>query len=106
MIIQRGPRVPKLTVEFGPVPTDAEAARVVARRERSRRNSEWFQAHRSELLPLATGKHLAVAGEEAFIADSPEEAWAWADRTHPEDDTATVQYVSPERGPKIYAYRG
>jgi hypothetical protein len=39
-------------------------------------------------LPRALGKHLAVAGAEAFIADTPQEAWAMA------------------RRPKIYANRG
>jgi hypothetical protein len=45
---------------------------------------------------------LAVAGQEPFIADTPEEAWAWVDATHPEDDGAMVQYVRPEKGPRIY----
>jgi hypothetical protein len=49
------------------------------------------------------GKFLAVAGQEGFIAPTPEEAWAWVDTTHPEDDGAIVQYVRPETGPRIYA---
>jgi hypothetical protein len=101
MIIQRGSQPPQVTVEFGPPPADPSA--VLARAERSRRNSEWLQAHWGDLLPQAVGKYVAVAGAEAFIADTPEEAWAWADRTHPEDDSATVRYVNPHRGPKIYA---
>jgi hypothetical protein len=48
---------------------------------------------------------LAVAGQEPFIADTPEEAWAWADTTHPEDDGAIVQYICTEMGPRIYADR-
>ena len=104
MIIQTGPRLLKLTVEFGPPPADP--APILARMERARRNSQWLQAHWAELLPRAMGKHLAVAGEEAFIADTPEEAWAMAKQAHPEDDTTTIQYVNPHRGPKIYAHRG
>jgi hypothetical protein len=46
-----------------------------------------------------------VAGQEAFIADTPEEAWAWARTNHPEDNGAFVQYVIPEKGPRIYANR-
>jgi hypothetical protein len=104
MIIQIGPRLPELTVEFGPPPADPTP--FIAREERSRRNSQWLQAHWGDLLPQALGKHLAVAGEEAFIADTPQEAWAMAKRAHPEDDSATIQYVNPHRGPKIYAHRG
>jgi hypothetical protein len=104
MIIQQGSMAPGLAVEFGPPPVDT--AEALTRMERARRNSQWLQAHWADLLPRAAGKFVAVAGEEAFVADSPEEAWAWAGRTHPEDDTATVQYVNPQPGPRIYAHRG
>ncbi len=104
MIIVQGAQSFKMTVEFGSPPDDP--APLIAREERSRRNSQWLQAHWADRLPQALGKHLAVAGEEAFIADTPEEAWAMARRAHPEDDSATIQYVNPHLGPKIYAYRG
>jgi hypothetical protein len=104
MIRQQGEQGPQLTVEFGPPPADASPT--LARRERSRRNSAWLQAHWADLLPQAAGKYVAVAGEEAFIAETPIEAWAWARRTHPEDDAATVEYVNPQPGPKIYSHRG
>src|SRR5262249_28818675 len=103
MIIQRDSRPSELTITFGPPPGDAGA--VAARMERARRNSQWLQAHWADLLPRAQGQFLAVAGEEAFIASSAEEAWAWARGTHPEDDAATVQYVNSQPGPKIYAHR-
>jgi hypothetical protein len=54
--------------------------------------------HWSDLLPQARGKFLAVAGQEAFLADIPEEAWAQAQAAHPEDDGALCQYVFPEGG--------
>jgi hypothetical protein len=104
MIIQQGRMPSKLTVEFGPPPADPSA--VLARMDRFRRNSQWLQAHWADFLPQAAGKYVVVAGEEGVIADSLEEAWAWARRAHPEDDTATVQYVSPHKGPKIYTHRG
>ena len=37
--------------------------------------SDW-----ADLLAQAAGKHVAIAGEEAFIADTPQEAWAMAKR--------------------------
>jgi hypothetical protein len=80
-----------------------EIARVQGQDERHRRNNAWLQAHWAAVLPQVRGKFLAVAGQEAFIAPTPEEAWSWVDTTHPEDDGAIVQYIRPETGPRIYA---
>ena len=82
-----------------------EVARCKAQDERGRRNSDWLQAHWPDLLPQARGKFVAVAGQEAFIADTHEEAWARARKAHPEDDGALSQYVFPGKGPRIYACR-
>jgi hypothetical protein len=68
--------LPELTVTFGSPPTGAEAEVIRARQERSRRNSQWLQTLWDQLLPQALGKFVAVAGEEAFIADTPHQAWA------------------------------
>ncbi len=83
----------------------AEAARCQAQLARARRNLEWLETHWDDVLPQARGKHLAVAGQEAFVANTPEEAWAWVDAAHPEDNGAFVQYVFPEKGPRFYANR-
>jgi hypothetical protein len=83
-----------------------EIARALAQHERAKRNSDWLQAHWPDLLPQARGRHLAVAGQEAFIADTPEEAWAMAKAAHPDDTGALLRYVIPHRGPRIYAVRG
>jgi hypothetical protein len=80
-----------------------DTARALAQDEHHRRNSDWLQRHWADVLPQARGKFLAVAGQEPFIADTPEAAWAWVATTHPEDDGAMVQYVRPEAGPRIYA---
>lgn len=86
--------------------TDPEAiARARTRHERHKRNSDWLQAHWADVLPQACGKFLAVAGQEAFIAETIPEAWAWVDTTHPEDDGAVVQYVRSAKGPRIYGHR-
>ena len=84
----------------------AAIARVRAQHEHGQRNSKWLESHWADVLPQARGKFLAVAGQEAFVADSPEQAWAWAESTHPDDDGAFVQYVRPEKGPRIYAHLG
>src|SRR5271165_7088349 len=80
-----------------------EVARCKAQDERGRRNSDWLQAHWADLLPQARGKFVAVAEQEAFIARTAEEAWAWAARIHPDDNGALVRYVRIGKGPRIYA---
>lgn len=95
---------PRFTIEE--VTDPEEIARSRALRERARRNDDWLQAHWPEIAPRARGRFLAVAGQEAFIADSMEEAWAMALAAHPDDDGAHLQYVIAKRGPRIYAHRG
>jgi hypothetical protein len=75
-----------------------------AQHERANRNSDWLQGHWPDVLPQARGKFLAVAGQEAFIADTFEEAWANARTAHPDDDGAMCRYVFASRGPRIYAH--
>jgi hypothetical protein len=95
---------PRFTIEE--VTDPVEIARFREHDERARRNSDWLQAHWADVLPQARGRFLAVAGQEAFVADSPEEARALAKAAHPEDDAVLVQYVFPTVGPRIYAHRG
>jgi hypothetical protein len=38
---------------------------------------------------------LVVAGQQAFLADSPDEAWALADAAHPNDLGAFALYLRP-----------
>jgi hypothetical protein len=82
----------------------AVIARARAQDARFKRNSDWLQAHWAELLPRVRGKHVVVAGQEAFIADTPEEASGMAEAAHPDDDGAFGQYVFPNEHPRIYAY--
>jgi hypothetical protein len=92
-----------ITVEL--VEPSAVSAQARAQYERAKRNSDWLQAHWPDLLPQARGKHLAVAGQEAFLADTPDAARAMAKAAHPDDDGALSQYVFPNTWPRIYAYR-
>lgn len=82
-----------------------ESARFRGAHDQGIRNSRWLECHGAELLPRALGKFIAVAGQEAFVADTPEEAWAWARQKHPEDRGAFVEYVRPEKGPRMYGNR-
>ena len=69
-------------------------------------NSNWLQGNWHQLLPQARGKILAVAGQEAFLADTPEEAWQWTKDRHPEDKGPLVRYVIAKEGPRIYVCPG
>ncbi len=104
MIRAVGPIEPKFIIEE--VTDPVEVARFRAHMERFRRDLDWLQNHWADLLPQALGRFVAVAGQEAFIADTAQEAAAMAEAAHPEDAGVYVHYVRPERGPRIYASRG
>jgi hypothetical protein len=95
---------PKLVVELNNDPIEFEKAR--AQQDRAKRNSLWLADHWPDLLPAARGRFVAVAGQEAFVADTWEEAWASAKKSHPEDDGAIMQYVRKDTHPRIYGNRG
>lgn len=82
-----------------------EIARHRAWHEKARRNAEWLERHWHEVLPQAHGRFVAVAGQEAFIADTGEEAVARAKASHPDDEGLLSQYVYPPGGLRVYAHR-
>jgi hypothetical protein len=94
---------PRLVIEE--INDPVQVARSRAQNERADRNMAWLEAHWADLLPQAYGKFVAVAGQEAFIADLPGEARKLAKAAHPEDDGVIGQYVMPPGGPRIYAVR-
>jgi hypothetical protein len=86
--------------------TDSEhTARIRAQLERFSRNSDWLAANWADVLPQARGRHIAVACQQAFIADTPEQALALAKAAHPDDDGLLLRYVPAQLGPRIYAHR-
>lgn len=93
-------------IVIGSIDDPVECAAIHERIAQGNRNLAWLAGHWSELLPHARGKFVAVAAQESHVANSPEEAWAWAKSVHPDDEGAIVQYVRPEPGPRIYADRG
>jgi hypothetical protein len=100
---QDGKPMPSSSLTIEEISDPAECASVRAALEAHRRNSDWLQGQWSNLLPQALGKRVAVADQEAFIAQTSEEAWAWIRTHHPDDPGAFVQYVSPTQGPRMYA---
>jgi len=94
---------PKLTVEENNDPV--HYAEVCALHERTKRNWDWLSAHWPDLLPGVRGRFVAVAAQEAFVADTSEEAWRLAKSAHPDDDGAILRYVRKDTYPRIYANR-
>lgn len=82
-----------------------ELAKARAQRERFDRNSAWLQAHAAEVYTHYRGKCICIAGEELFVADTPEEALALATAAHPEDDGSFLRYIPREKLARIYAHQ-
>ena len=82
-----------------------ELAQAQARHARFARNSAWLQAHATEIYTQYRGKCIGVAGEELFIADTPEEVLAQARAAHPEEKgSILIRYIPREKVARIYAY--
>jgi hypothetical protein len=84
-------------------PVEIAAAR--AQRERFDRNAEFLEAHAKEVYARHRGKCVCVAGEELFVADTPEQVMALAKAAHPEDDGSFMRYIPKEKMARIYAYQ-
>jgi len=80
-----------------------ELAKMQARRKRYERNAAWLQAHAAEVYTRHRGKCICIAGEELFVADTPEEVLALATAAHPEDDGRFLHYIPREKMARIYA---
>src|SRR4051812_15382421 len=69
-------------------------------------NFKWLDENWHAVLPQAYDKYLAVAGQQAFIADTPQQARALAIAAHPDDKGLICRFVSSHKGPRIYAHQG
>jgi len=94
-----------MRVVMQPVTDPEEIARAQARRRRFDRNRAWLQARAEEVYARHRGRCISVAGEELFVADTPEEAMRLGRAAHPDDDGSFVQYIPRERFTRIYAHR-
>ncbi len=91
---------PRVTIEE--VTDPREIARHRAQDERHARNLKWLESHWAGLAN-APGRYVAVADEQAFVAETAAAAWSWARSEHPQDDGAVVMFVPAEKGWRIYA---
>jgi hypothetical protein len=84
--------------------TDPEEwARARAQQERADRNWAWFDAHAQEIFRTYRGKCICVAGQELFVADTPEAVLVLAQAAHPEDNGRFTRYIPREKVARIYA---
>lgn len=84
--------------------TDPDAIRQFEERwERYSRNDAVFRQNMRTIYQEYRGKVVIVAGEELHVADTADEAWAWARQKHPDDDGLLVRSIPKERGWRIYA---
>ena len=81
-----------------------ELAKARLQRERFDRNAAWLQAHAPQIYVQYRGKCICIAGEELFVADTPEEALASATAAHPGDDGNFLRYIPQERLDRVYAH--
>ena len=82
-----------------------ELAKAKRQDERFERNWAWFKAHAAEIYERHRGKCLCIAGQELFVADTPQEALAQAKAAHPEDNGFFTRYIPKEKAYRIYAHR-
>src|SRR5438105_877814 len=81
-----------------------EWAEVQARRTDFDRNVKWFEEHAVEIGEKYPGKHIVIAGGELFTGDTFREAREKARMAHPDDKAVYFEYISTDRGPKLYAH--
>jgi hypothetical protein len=105
MIIQQGNWPEREPLKFVEVTDPVLVARAQRQHEQATRNMDWLQAHWAELIPPNYGRYLAIAGQEAFLADTYQEAIERAQAAHPEDEGVFCWHLSPWKGPQIYAHR-
>jgi len=95
--------IPRIIMEEVTDPEELAQARALD--ERFARNSAWLQRHATEIYTHYRGKCICVAGEELFIADTPEEVLAQARAAHPEEKgSILIRYIPREKVARIYAY--
>jgi hypothetical protein len=94
------------TVVMEEVTDPEELAKARVQDERFERNSAWLQAHISEVYSQHRGKCICIAGEELFVADTPQEVIDLASAAHPEDNGKLLRYIPREKVARVYAHRG
>jgi hypothetical protein len=102
-IMMTDKHIPRIIMEEVTDPEELAQARALD--ERFACNSAWLQRHATEIYTHYRGKCICVAGEELFVADTPEEVLAQARTAHPEEKgSILIRYIPREKVARIYAY--
>src|SRR5258708_7384502 len=91
---------PKITITE--VTDPIEIAKAREQDEKFERNLAWLDAHATDVFSHR-GKHICIAGQELFVADTVDEVLAKAKAAHPEDNGRYLKYVPKSRAARIYA---
>lgn len=94
--------VQQLPIVMEEVTDLAELKKAQTQDERFSRNWQWFETHASEIYTTYRGQCICIAGEELFVADTPEEVLALAIAAHPEDDGRFTRIIPKEKVARIY----
>lgn len=95
--------LPPIEIVMEDVSDPQEIARAHSQFAQAELNSRWLEAHATEIYLRHRGKFIVVAGEELFVADTPEEATALARAAHPDDEGSIIRYIYPTKTSRIYA---
>jgi hypothetical protein len=79
-----------------------ELTKARAQHEQFKRNCDWLDSHAHNVYSHR-GKHISIAGQDLFVAESAREALALAAKAHPEDLGRYLRYIPKDRVPRIYA---
>jgi hypothetical protein len=83
-------------IEIEEVSEATELAKARKLRDQFDRNSDWLQAHISEIYAKHRGQFICIAGEELFVAPQ-------ATAAHPDDEGWFTRYIPKEKAARIYA---
>lgn len=91
-------------IEIIEVTDPIEIAAAQEQRKQFDRNSQWLEAHASEVFSKHRGRHICIAGQELFVANNVREAVQQARAAHPDDKGWFTSYIPVEKVPRIYAF--
>jgi hypothetical protein len=100
MIRRDSPPVYEMAIVTDP----GENARAREQHEQFEANVAWLESHATEVYSHR-GRHICVAGQELFVADSLEDVLAQAAAAHPEDQGCYVRYIPRDKVPRVYAHQ-
>lgn len=99
MIIQTSKPLPPIVMEEI---TDPEFIAGHRRRTAAwEKNLAWMNSHVDEVYTNHKGKCICVAGQELFVADTPQEARDLAKAAHPDDEGVYSRYIPKNNYPRI-----